>query len=126
MEAKACDVHVFGLLRSFQQLQDPHTLPDLISTDPACLAGEVNLFKPLMSEAADHSSSVKYLVYSVNGVIASGENASPGDVIARWLGTLPHRVIDSKILNSGAEWKRKIMRYLRLYSKTAKPFQWKY
>jgi len=28
----------------------------MIGTDPACLAGEVNLFEPFMSEATDYSS----------------------------------------------------------------------
>jgi hypothetical protein len=47
VEAEACDVHVFGLRRYFQQLQNAHALPDMIGTDPAGLAGEVNFLKPL-------------------------------------------------------------------------------
>jgi hypothetical protein len=66
MEAKTCDIHVFRLRRYFEQLKDAHALPDTIGTDAACLAGEVNFFKTLMSEAADHSFSVNALVYSVN------------------------------------------------------------
>jgi hypothetical protein len=66
VKAKACDVHVLRLLRYVQQLQDTHALPDLIGANPACLRGEMNLFKPFMSEATDHSSTVNLLVYSVN------------------------------------------------------------
>jgi len=54
------------MLRYLQQLQDTRALPDMIGTDPACFAGEVNLFKPCMSEATDRSFSVNGLVYSVN------------------------------------------------------------
>jgi hypothetical protein len=66
VETKTCDIHVLRLPRYFQQLQDTHALPDVIGTDPACLAGELNLFKPFMSEATDRSFSVNRLVYSVN------------------------------------------------------------
>ena len=72
MEAKSCDVHVLGLPRYFQQLHDAHALPDMVATDPACLAGEVNLLKPFMSEAADHSFTVNVLVYSVNRTVITG------------------------------------------------------
>jgi hypothetical protein len=47
VEAKARDIHVPRLPRYFQQLQDPHVLPDMIGTDSARLARAVNLFKPL-------------------------------------------------------------------------------
>jgi hypothetical protein len=50
-------------------LQDAHALPDLVGADPACLAGEVNFFKPFVPEAADHSFSVNALVYSVNKTV---------------------------------------------------------
>ena len=66
VKAEPCDVHVLGQPRYFQQLQNAHAPPDMVGTDPACLAGKVNLLKPLMSEAADHSFSVNVLVYSVN------------------------------------------------------------
>jgi transposase len=46
--------------------------------------------------------------------------------VETWLRRLQHDVIDTDLWTSGAEGKRKIMRYLRLYSKTAKHFQWKY
>src|SRR5437660_12723319 len=59
VEAKACYVHVLRFPRYFQQLQDAHALPDMIGADPACLAGAVDLVKPLMPEAAEHSFSVK-------------------------------------------------------------------
>jgi hypothetical protein len=35
-------------------------------------------------------------------------------------------VIDRGIFTSVADLKRKILRYIRLYQKSAKPFQWKY
>ena len=46
--------------------------------------------------------------------------------VEAWLRKRHYDVQDGDILNSGSEQRRKIMRYLRLYSKTAKPFQWKY
>jgi len=66
VKAKACDVHVFGLARYFQQLQDTHALPDMTGADPARPAGAVNLRKPFMAEAANHRFSVNCIVYSVN------------------------------------------------------------
>jgi hypothetical protein len=70
MESKTCDIHVFRLRRYFEQLKDAHALPDTISADPACLAGEANLFQPFMPEAASRSFSVNALVYTVNGIVA--------------------------------------------------------
>jgi hypothetical protein len=61
VEAKACDVHVLGFCGHIQQLQDASALPNMIGTDPASLAGEVDLFKPFVPEAADH-----FLFLSVN------------------------------------------------------------
>jgi hypothetical protein len=55
-----------GLPRYSQQLQDAHALPDMLGADPACFASAVNLFKPLMPKAADHSCSVNDLVYGVD------------------------------------------------------------
>src|SRR5712691_8464884 len=49
------DVHVLRLRCHFQRLKDTHALPDIFAADPASLAGEVDLFKPLISEADDHS-----------------------------------------------------------------------
>lgn len=43
-----------------------------------------------------------------------------------WFSKLQRDVIDRGIFTSVADLRRKIMRYLRLYGKTAKPFQWKY
>jgi hypothetical protein len=40
------------LLRDVQQLQDAHTLPDMIGPYPSRLAGKKEFFKALMSEAA--------------------------------------------------------------------------
>jgi hypothetical protein len=54
VEAKACNVPILRLLRHFQQLQDALALPDMIGADPARLAGAVDLFKPLVPEAAVH------------------------------------------------------------------------
>ena len=62
---KACDVHILRPPSYFQQLQEAYALPDMIGTDPACFAGEVNLLEPLMPEAADHALSVNGLVYGV-------------------------------------------------------------
>src|ERR1017187_5296627 len=65
VEAKAGDVHVFRSLGHFQQLQDSCALPDLAGANPAGLAREIKLLKPLMPEAANHSSSVNRMVYIV-------------------------------------------------------------
>jgi len=43
-----------------------------------------------------------------------------------WFSKLQRDVIDRGILTSVADLKRKILRYIRLYQKTAKPFRWKY
>jgi hypothetical protein len=43
-----------------------------------------------------------------------------------WFSKLQRDVIDRGIFTSVADLKRKITRYIRLYQKTAKPFQWKY
>lgn len=43
-----------------------------------------------------------------------------------WFSRLQREVIDRGIFTSVADLRRKIMRYIRLYGKTAKPFQWKY
>ena len=43
-----------------------------------------------------------------------------------WFSKLQRDVIDRGIFTSVADLRRKIMRYIRLYGKTAKPFRWKY
>jgi len=43
-----------------------------------------------------------------------------------WFSKLQRDVIDRGIFTSVADLRRKIMRYIRLYAKTAKPFRWKY
>ena len=43
-----------------------------------------------------------------------------------WFGKLQRDVIARGIFTSVTDLRRKIMRYIRLYAKTAKPFQWKY
>jgi hypothetical protein len=85
VEAKACDVHILGPSRYFQQLQDTHALPDLIGADPARLASEVDLFEPLMTEAPDYCFSVNYLVYSVNSEASRfHETGAICSLIDRW------------------------------------------
>jgi hypothetical protein len=66
VEVKSGDIHLLGLACDFQQLQDANALPDTIGANPAGLAGEVNLPKPLVPERADYSRSVDCLVYTVN------------------------------------------------------------
>lgn len=46
--------------------------------------------------------------------------------VESWFSKLQRDVIDRGIFTSVADLKRKILRYIRLYEKTAKPFQWKY
>jgi transposase len=46
--------------------------------------------------------------------------------VESWFSKLQRDVIDRGIFTSVADLKRKIMRYIRLYQKTAKPFKWKY
>jgi len=46
--------------------------------------------------------------------------------VESWFSRLQREVLDRGIFTSVADLRRKIMRYIRLYGKTAKPFQWKY
>ncbi len=46
--------------------------------------------------------------------------------VESWFSKLQRDVLDRGIFTSVADLRRKIMRYIRLYGKTAKPFQWKY
>ena len=46
--------------------------------------------------------------------------------VESWFSKLQREVIDRGIFTSVADLKRKILRYIRLYQKTAKPFRWKY
>ncbi len=46
--------------------------------------------------------------------------------VESWFSKLQRDVIDRGIFTSVADLKRKILRYIRLYRKTAKPFKWKY
>jgi transposase len=46
--------------------------------------------------------------------------------VESWFSKLQRDVIDRGVFTSVADLDRKIMRYIRLYQKTAKPFQWKY
>jgi transposase len=43
-----------------------------------------------------------------------------------WFSKLERDVITRGIFTSVSDLRRKIMRYIRLYGKTAKPFRWKY
>ncbi len=46
--------------------------------------------------------------------------------VESWFSKLQREVIDRGIFTSVADLKRKILRYIRLYQKAAKPFRWKY
>ena len=46
--------------------------------------------------------------------------------VESWFSKLQRDIIDRGIFTSVADLRRKILRYIRLYQKTAKPFQWKY
>lgn len=46
--------------------------------------------------------------------------------VESWFAKLQREVIDRGIFTSVGDLRRKIMRYIRLYGKTAKPFRWKY
>ena len=46
--------------------------------------------------------------------------------VESWFSKLQRDVIDRGIFTSVADLRRKILRYIRLYQKAAKPFQWKY
>jgi hypothetical protein len=65
VEVEAGDIQLLRQARDFKQLQNANALPYLIGANPASLAGEVNLLKPLVPERANHFRSVDYLVYSV-------------------------------------------------------------
>jgi transposase len=46
--------------------------------------------------------------------------------VESWFSKLQRDIIDRGIFTSVADLNRKILRYIRLYQKTAKPFRWKY
>lgn len=46
--------------------------------------------------------------------------------VESWFSKLQREVIDRGIFTSVTDLRRKILRYIRLYQKTAKPFRWKY
>lgn len=46
--------------------------------------------------------------------------------VESWFSRLQREVIDRGIFTSVGDLRRKILRYIRLYGKTAKPFRWKY
>jgi transposase len=46
--------------------------------------------------------------------------------VESWFSKLQRDVLDRGIFTSVSDLRRKIMRYIRLYGKSAKPFQWKY
>ena len=46
--------------------------------------------------------------------------------VESWFSKLQRDVIDRGIFTSVADLKRKILRYIKLYRKSAKPFRWKY
>jgi transposase len=46
--------------------------------------------------------------------------------VESWFSKLQRDVIDRGVFTSVADLKRKILRYIRLYQKTAQPFRWKY
>jgi hypothetical protein len=54
MSAETCNVQVFRASGYFQQLENTHTLPDLLGTDPARVASAINLFETFMPETGDH------------------------------------------------------------------------
>jgi hypothetical protein len=66
VEAKTCDVEILGLPGHCQQLEDTHTLPNLIGTDTPRLAVEAKFFKAFIPEASNHPLSVEGLAESVN------------------------------------------------------------
>ena len=43
-----------------------------------------------------------------------------------WFGRIEREVIALGVFNSVRDLARKLMRYIRAYSKTARPFNWKY
>jgi hypothetical protein len=55
---KSRDVHVFGFGGGIQQLQDANTLSDSVGADPPGISRAMQLRKPLVPDATDHSSSV--------------------------------------------------------------------
>src|ERR1035437_778360 len=80
VEVKAGDVQLLRLTCDFQQLQDANALSEMIGANPAGLAGEVNLFKSLVPELADHSRSVDYLVYCVKQHLCGASGLRLGEL----------------------------------------------
>jgi len=58
MEPVPRNAHILWLCCHFQRLKDTNALPDIFGADPSSLAGEVDLFEPLISEAGNHTLTV--------------------------------------------------------------------
>ena len=72
MESKAGNVHVLRLRSHIQQLQNADAFPYVIASYAAGLPGQVDFFKPLVSEASNHQLNVKLLVYNCNVRLCQG------------------------------------------------------
>ena len=99
-------------------------LQDLVATQPA--EREVHVI--LDNFSAHKTNLVKqFLVEHANVTLHFTPTYSSWlNQVESWFSKLQRDVIDRGIFSSVADLKRKIMRHIRLYQKTAKPFKWKY
>jgi len=99
-------------------------LEDLLATQPA--EREVHVI--LDNFSAHKTNLVKHFLVEHGNVTFhfTPTYSSWLNQIESWFSKLQRDVIDRGIFTSVADLKRKIMRYIRLYQKTAKPFKWKY
>lgn len=99
-------------------------LKDLVATQPA--EREVHVI--LDNFSAHKTNLVKqFLVEHGNVTLHFTPTYSSWlNQVESWFSKLQRDVIDRGIFTSVADLNRKIMRYIHLYQKTAKPFKWKY
>jgi len=112
------------------------TAPRHTSTEFVAFLGEVVVSQPENKEIhiiVDNLSAHKTPL--VNGFMEEHKNvtlhftptySSWLNQVEIWFSRLERDVIARGIFTSVSDLRRKIMRYIRLYGKTAKPFRWKY
>ena len=99
-------------------------LKDVVETQPA--SREVHV---ILDNFATHKTDLvkQFLLQNPNVTLHFTPTYSSWlNQVESWFSKLQRDVIDRGIFSSVANLKHKILRYLRLYQKTPKPFLWKY
>jgi hypothetical protein len=99
-------------------------LDEVVSTQPA--DREVHV---ILDNFSTHKTSLvkAYLAEHLNIALHFTPTYSSWlNQVESWFSKLQRDVMDRGIFTPVTDLRRKIMRYIRLYQKTAKPFQWKY